>query len=286
MWAQSLLIIGTFTNIISSLDCDHYGPYPTGRCIAGYEVNCIQNNETLDWDLEFTLYDDPDCEGNITLETTFPCLNDTGGCTCGLGECNEDDIMMVEVYEPLYELSNVSNLTNETIANSTNFFNSTDFINSTGFINATDFINSTAFINSTDFLNSTNFTSTEFVVEVEIECGNITAEYPIIKEACLASGEWLDPAAGVESVQLVCDELEQQILYYAWDNDDCHGRPINNEPELYMQFGTVDQPCVELLCDFNISLFNQTTFNETVYNETVFNETATDLISTLSQIVN
>ena len=100
--------------------------------------------------------------------------------------------------------------------------------------------------------NNTNNTDLD---EIEEGCIYDSSNF-VIKDKCIARqfSTIYSPHNTIiqpQSYIYYCDQDQQTISYQGWDNADCSGHALQDEPIVVVDYNSFDSPegCVELICD-------------------------------------
>ena len=216
MFAQLLILVATILKIIGKSDCDHIGPRPIGYCGIDIMTHCVQNEKNGKWFIEMIEYNDANCTGTIKKQRKVRCLQ-SQNCQCGTGICDEDLVFTIKhVHDQVTVIQDDEE--------------------------PKEF--------ESYLPKSTNFDDKD---EDEFDCNSIEFTFkPIvyIKNQCI-SGRFIShlldkPNKDLNGTILKCDNDKQQLSYYEYDNDECEGDPIFEEPEILIDAS--DLPCVTINC--------------------------------------
>ena len=193
-------------------DCDHVGPRPIGYCGINIMTQCVKDHDD-EWFIDMIEYNDSNCNGTIIKQHQLPCL-ETQNCQCGKGICDNDLIITINYNDD----NQISELPEPTDYNEYSMYNE----------------------------------SSEYE-DIDVDCKLFEAKFkPIvfIQNQCISGrliSDTLDHVdENLEGVILKCDQIQQELSFYEFDNIKCEGDALFDEPEILIDL--IDLPCVQIQC--------------------------------------
>ena len=177
-------------------------------------TQCVYENQTDKWFIDMIEYNDVNCNDTIINKHQLPCLKERN-CQCGKGMCHEDQIIRIQQNNEIF---------NDTMKKQ-------EFEDS-----CIEKFKTIVFVK--DQCISSKFIEYALQDASSSSSDSIESHDDDIEEWELKNQDY--------SVILTCDEELQQLSYHEYDDIECNGNPIWDEPEILIDVS--DFPCVNIHC--------------------------------------